>query len=150
MSGAGDERHAVDQHVTQRPAADRKIRGRVERAQNGVDQRRIVVRIKPEGVADLVVEPAAGEVELDVPGFLLRARLVEQRARDEGGFDRVVTRAAGFASYFRGRGRVEPSPAITGAAPISACSAFSMRAVSLPPGTHRFSRSSLLANSASA
>ena len=33
-----------------------------------------------------------------------------------------------------------------GAAPISACSVFSMRAVSLPPGTQRFSRSSFLVN----
>ena len=37
-----------------------------------------------------------------------------------------------------------------GTASISACSALSVRAVSLPPGTHRFSRSSDLANSASA
>ena len=51
----------------------------------------------PEGVADRIIEPAFGEIELDMPGLLLRARLVQPGARDEGRLHRIVARAVGFA-----------------------------------------------------
>ena len=69
------------------------------------DQRRIVGGKKAEGIADLVVEAAFGQIELDMPGLLLRARLVEPRARDEGRARRIVARAAGLVGGFGG-GRV--------------------------------------------
>ena len=75
MSGAGDSETPSQQHVAQGLAADREIRRRVERLDDGVDQRRIVARIKPEGVADRVIEAASGKIEFEVPGLLLGARL---------------------------------------------------------------------------
>ena len=79
MSGAGASETPSISTSRKRAAADREIRRRAERLEHRVGQRRIVVRIKPERVADLVVEPALGQIELDVPGLLRGARLVEQR-----------------------------------------------------------------------
>ena len=145
--GRRRQRHAVDQHLAQRASADRKIGRRIERRDDGVDQRRIVGRKQAEGIADGVVEAARRQIELDVPGFLFGARLVEQRARQRTsrstGLSREQPGAAcdgGAASVGRLRRR---RPAWRGAILSSSCSVLSMRAVSLPPGTHRFSRSSL-------
>ena len=107
MSGAGRQRNAVDEHVAQRAPADREIRRRVERLDHGVDERGIVGREDAEAVADRIVEAGFGQVELDVPGLLVRARLVEARARQERRFHRIVARAAGRR------------PAAAGAAPGS-------------------------------
>ena len=42
-----------------------------------------------------VFDAGAGEIELDMPGLLGRARLVESRTRQEGRFSGMVARAAG-------------------------------------------------------
>ena len=81
--GRGRERHAVGQHVAQGAAADREIRRRAKRGDDGVDQVGIVRRENAEGIADRIIEPGAGDIEFDVPGFLGRAWLVEPRARNE-------------------------------------------------------------------
>ena len=53
------------------------------------------MRKDAEAVADDVIEPARRKIELDVPGLLARAGLVEQRARHENRLGRSVARAAG-------------------------------------------------------
>ena len=75
MSGAGDSETPSVSTSRKRAAADREIRRRAERRDDGVDQRGIVGRENAEAVADHVVEAAVGEIELDVPGFLVRAWL---------------------------------------------------------------------------
>ncbi len=110
---------------------------------------RIVGRENAERVADHVVEAGVGEIELDMPGFFLRAGLVEACARQESAGRRIVARAAcarccrRAAATLRGAGAGDGRLA---AAPRT--SVLSMRAVSLPPGTHRFSRSSFFVDDA--
>ena len=92
--GRGAERHAVDQHVAQRAAADREVRRRGERRDHGIGERGIIGGEDAEGVADGVVDAGAFEIELDVPGLLLRARLIEACARQEARHGRGLARAS--------------------------------------------------------
>ena len=107
--GGGRQRDAVGQHLAQRAPADREIGRGIERLDHGFDQRGIVGGKQAEGVADRVVETAFGQVELDVPGLLRGAGLVEPRARDEGRHRRIVARAC------RARPRASP-PELSAAA----------------------------------
>ena len=93
--GRRRERHALDQDITQGTPADWKIRRRTDRADDCVRQRRIVGRVEAERVADHVLDPAAGQVELDVPGLLLGAFLVEPRTRSKARHCRRIARDAG-------------------------------------------------------
>ena len=103
MSGAGDsETPSVSASRKVRPA-DRKIRRRVERGDHRLDQCGLVGRVNAETVADHVIEPAFGQIEFDMPGFLFRAFFVEATAREESGGDRIVARAAGRGNR-RGHG----------------------------------------------
>src|ERR1700675_5185410 len=53
----------------------------------------IVAREDAKTVADDVIEAAARQIEIDVPGFLFRCALVEQAARHECRGNRIVARA---------------------------------------------------------
>src|SRR5262247_4860910 len=53
------------------------------RGDHGVDQRGIVGREDAEGIADGIVDAARRQVELNMPGLLLGARLVKARARQK-------------------------------------------------------------------
>ena len=72
--------------------------------------------------------------------------LLSRRRDTKVAGDRIVARAAGLGGDRRrgdgGRGRCAGEAA--GAFSSSSCSAFSIRAVSLPPGTQRLSRASVL------
>jgi hypothetical protein len=59
-----------------------------------IDEPDIIARENTEGVADDIVEPATGQIELDMPGFLFRTLLIQQAARQEGRSDRIVARAS--------------------------------------------------------
>ena len=61
-----------------------------------VDQTEIVSRENAEGIADDIIEAGAGQIELDVPGLLFGALLVQQPPRQEFCRDRIVARAAGL------------------------------------------------------
>ena len=109
MSGAGDsETPSVSTSRNVRPPIG-KSGGASSACNHGVDQRRVVGREDAEAVADHVVEAAVGEIELDVPGFLVRARLVEAAARQEGGVDRDC-RASGRARDAGAGGRASALP----------------------------------------
>src|ERR1700689_4655913 len=54
-----------------------------------------------EGVPNLIVEAAAGKIELDVPGFLLRAILVEQAPGQECRGRRIVAGPAKLSDRSR-------------------------------------------------
>ena len=95
MSGAGRQRCAVGELFAQRPIADGKIRRRVDGGDHRLDQIRIVGGKYAERIADDVIEIGAGEIDIDVPGFLLRARLVQAPARQERRMNRIIARAAG-------------------------------------------------------
>src|SRR5262249_45019959 len=56
--GGGAEGNAVDQHIAQRPPADREIRRRVKRRDYGLAKRGIVGRKYAEGVADRILDAA--------------------------------------------------------------------------------------------
>ncbi len=56
---------------------------------------RIIARIDAERIPRHIGKAAAGEVELDVIGLLLGALLVQQTARQEGGFRRVFPCTSG-------------------------------------------------------
>src|SRR6202011_4065803 len=62
-------------------------------------------RKEAEGIADRVFEPRCANVELDVPGFLARARLVEKRAREERRFGGSIARGGGWAGTLLRRRR---------------------------------------------
>ena len=147
VSGAGDSETSVGQHLAQRLAVDfGGVRG-AEQGDDLIDEAEIVAGENAEGIADDIVEAAARQVEIDVPGFLFRARLVEQAARQERRRHRIVARTAGLAATAGGAAARRGAGAGRGAAGAlssSSCSAFSIRAVSLPPGTQRLSRASAL------
>ena len=92
MSGAGESDTPSVSTSRKRAPADRKVRRRIERLDDGVDQRGIVGREDAERVADRVVDAGAGEIDVDVPGDLLGARAVEPRAREEFAGRRIVAR----------------------------------------------------------
>ena len=76
MSGAGDSETPSVSTSRKRASADREIRRRGERLRcTASTSAGIVGREDAEAIADLVVEAAVGEIELDMPGFLFRARL---------------------------------------------------------------------------
>ncbi len=145
-SGAGASDTSVSQYLAQRLASDFGGMRRAKQGNDLIDMAEFVAGENAEGIADDIVEAAAGEIEIDVPGFLFRAGLVEEAARQEGRRDRIVARTAGLRGdgrrRSRGRGR-RPGEA-AGAFSSSSCSVFSIRAVSLPPGTQRLSRASAL------
>ena len=102
-SGAGASETSRRQHLAQRLAADF---GGVRCAEQGddlIDMAEIVAGENAEGIADDIVEAAAAEIEIDVPGFLFRSRLVEQAARHECRRDRIVARTAGLRGDRRRR-----------------------------------------------
>ena len=72
-----------------------KSGGAAERRDHRIGEGGIVLRKHPEGIAHHIVDAGALEVELDVPGLLGGAGLVEPGARQEGGGRRIVARAAG-------------------------------------------------------
>ena len=79
----GRQRDIVEQHLAQRLAAHlRGVRG-AEHGDDLVDQAELVAGENAEGIADDVIETAAGQIELDMPGFLFRSLPVEQAPRDE-------------------------------------------------------------------
>ena len=103
------QRHLRCQHLAQRLASDF---GGVRCAKQGndlIDMAELVAGEDAEGIADDIIEAAAREVEIDVPGFLFRAGLVEETARQERGRHRIVARSAGLRGDGRrrcdGRGR---------------------------------------------
>src|SRR5262249_9222403 len=51
-----------------------------------------------EGVANDILDAWAREIEVDVPGFLLRTFLVEEAPRQECRLDGIVARAPGFGN----------------------------------------------------
>ena len=90
------QRDVVDQDLAQRLAVDLGgVRG-AEQRDDLVDMAEIVAGENAEGIADDIVEAAAGQIELDVPGFLFRSPLVQQAARQECCRDRIVARTAGL------------------------------------------------------
>src|ERR1043166_1704787 len=78
--GRRRERHAVGKHLAQRAPADGEVRRRVDRFEHRLDQSKIVGREEAQAITNRVFEPGGADVELDMPGFLARARLVEKRA----------------------------------------------------------------------
>ena len=94
MSGAGDSETPSVSSSRKVRSADGKVRRHVECRQHGRDQIVIVGREDAEGSPTRSRDRSARSI-LDVPGFLVRARLVETAARQEGGYDRIVARAAG-------------------------------------------------------
>ena len=144
------QRHVLGQHLLERLAGDREVGRRVDRLDHRRDQLAIVGRIDAEAVAHRVVEAGAREIELDMPGRLLRRALVQQGRRQEARLDRRLARVAALERRSSGSSRAAArasalafsSSGSVAPPPISSMSFFSMRAVSLPPGTQRFSRSS--------
>ena len=88
------QRDVVDQDLAQRLAVHLGGVGGAEQRDDLVHQPDIVARENAEGVADDIVEPATGQIELDVPGLLLRTLLVQEASRQEGRRDRIVARAS--------------------------------------------------------
>ena len=84
------ERDAIEQHVAQAAAADRKISRGAERRYHGIDESGMIGREHAEGVAHGIVDAGRRQVELNVPGFLLRTRLVQLRARQENRLRRIL------------------------------------------------------------
>ena len=106
--GGGAERDAVDQHVAQRPAADREIGRGGERRDHGVGERRIVGREHAEGIANRIIDAGRRQIELNMPGLLLGGRLVEARARQKARRGRALARTsrrAGRCNRSSGRRR---------------------------------------------
>ena len=97
------QRDVVEQHLAQRLAPHLgRMRG-AEQRDDLVHQAEIVAGEDAEGIADDVIEAAAGQIKLDMPGFLFRALAVQQPARQEFGRRRIVARAAGFRDHRRRR-----------------------------------------------
>ena len=71
MSGAGDSDVPSGELFAQRSIADRKIRRRVDSGDHRLHQFRIVGGNYAEGIPDGVIEIAAGEIDIDMPSFLL-------------------------------------------------------------------------------
>ena len=95
MSGAGDsETPSVSTSRSVRPPMG-KSGGAFKRGEHRGNQIGIVGGKNTERIADDVIEIGAGKIDVDVPGFFFRARLVEAAAREESGIDRIVARAAG-------------------------------------------------------
>ncbi len=93
--GRRRQRRTVGDLFAQRPIADRKIRRRVDGGDHRLHQIRIVGGNYAEGIPHGVIEIATGEIDIDMPSFLLRARLVQAPARQECRSDRIVARSAG-------------------------------------------------------
>ena len=53
---------------------------RTKQGNDLIDMAEIVAGKDAEGIADDIIEAAASEIEIDVPGLLFRAGLVEQAA----------------------------------------------------------------------
>src|SRR5262249_59783912 len=90
---SGPEGDAVDEHIAQHPSADREIRRRLQRGNDGVDQRRVLARKYAEGVADRILDAAPGQIELNMPSLFPGAGLVEARARQKHGLGRLARTA---------------------------------------------------------
>ena len=88
------QRDIIDQGLAQRLAVDLGGVGGAEQRDDLVHQANIVARENAEGIANDIIEPATGQIELDVPGFLFRTLLVQETTRQEGRGDRVVARSA--------------------------------------------------------
>ncbi len=99
--GRGAQRHLLGQHLLQCPAGDREIFRRVDRLDDGGDQRRIVGGVDAEAVAHRVVEAGARKIEIDMPGRFLRLALVQQSRRQEARLDRRVARVAALGRRLR-------------------------------------------------
>ncbi len=145
--GRRRQRDVVDQHLAQRLAVDLGGVGGAEQRDDLIDEADLVAREHAKAVADDIVELALGEIELDVIGLLLRLPLLSRR-RDRNvaaiGLSRerpgsaIVTVTAGAATA-----STLSAALAAGALSSSSYSDFSIRAVSLPPGTQRLSRASL-------
>ena len=90
----GRQRDVVDQHLAQRLAAHLGGMGGAEHGDDLIDKAEIVAGKNAEGVADDIVEAAAAKIEIDMPGFLFRALLVQQAPRQKVAGDRIVARTA--------------------------------------------------------
>src|SRR4029077_1888716 len=84
------KRDTIEQYVAQAAAADRKISRGAERRYHGIDERGMIGREHAEGVAPAIVDARPRRVELNVPGFLLRTRLVQPGARQENRLRRIL------------------------------------------------------------
>ena len=79
---------------------------RPEQGNDLIDIAEIVAGEDTEGIADDIVEAAARQIEVDMPGFLFRFSLVEQPAPDEFCRRRIVARTPGLCDNSgRCRGR---------------------------------------------
>jgi len=74
--------------------ADQTLGAGAELRDHGIDEARVVRREDAEAVADLVIDSAASEVDLDVPGLLFGIRRVKAAAGEEDAFGRLLARAA--------------------------------------------------------
>ena len=59
-----------------------------------IDEAEIVLGEDAEGVADLIIDAALGEIEIDVPGFFFRPRPVEQTAAEKFRCGRLLAASA--------------------------------------------------------
>ena len=146
----GRQRHVLDQDLAQRLAAHGSGMRGAEQRDDLVDEAEIVLGKDAEGIADDIVEAACLEIEVDMPGLLLRSLLVEEAPRHEVRRHRIFAGTAGFGDDRRRGGLLvrtaaaDDFAAAAAPCPSSSYSDFSIRAVSLPPGTQRLSRASLL------
>src|SRR5437588_12129302 len=78
--------------------------GSTEKRDDLIDEAEIIAGEYAEGVANHIVQPAVGKIEVDVPGLFFGTWLVEQAPRHESRCDRIVPRMAGFSHDSRSRG----------------------------------------------
>src|SRR4029077_11774459 len=92
----GRERNLVAQDFAKRPASHPGGVGCPEQRDDLVDMTELVARENAKGIADDIIEAAAGKIKIDVPGFLFRSRLVEQTPRHQCRSRRIVARPTGL------------------------------------------------------
>ena len=92
--GRRRQRDVVKQDLAQRPAAHLSGMGGAQHGDDLVNQPEVVAGENAEGVANDVIQTAAGKIELDMPGCFFRSRPVQQAPRDKPCGRRIVARAA--------------------------------------------------------
>ena len=65
-----------------------------EQGNDLIDIAEIVAGEDTKRISDDIVEAAARQIEVDMPGFLFRTRLVEETPGHKGRLDRIFARAA--------------------------------------------------------
>src|SRR3954453_14434451 len=92
----------VRQFLTKRLAVYLGVVRGTEQGDDLIDEPELVAGKNAKGIADDIVEAAAGKIKIDVPGFLFGSRFVEQSARDEFRCHGVVSRPSGLCGEVRG------------------------------------------------